>query len=319
MKKILLMLLAVVLTMTLTACKNDDADENIVYVTVYPMQYLVEQIGGDTVTVKRVPGSTVHSESIDWSAKEIIDMVNSDLLFYIDAGVDTYIPNNKESTFDDGNVELINVSQYVTYNKVCFSREHSHLYPGDNPILDCDENSLADDPHFWLDPVRMLQAAELVRDKLIVAYPENSELYENNFTVMSAALEKLNDDFQDMADVATKPIITTVMLFTYWHDRYDLEIISILTSPHTTESIPSDIISFVNEAQASSIDYILFEKNTNSPAGEQVLDALQALDSEASALYLHGLGNLTNEEIENGSTYISIMYDNLEVLNEATK
>ncbi len=319
MKKILLMFLTITLMMTLSACKTDDIDENIIYVTVYPMQYLTEQIGGDTVTVKRVPGSTVHSESIDWSAKEIIDMVNSDLLFYIDAGVDTYIPNNEESTFNDGTVELINVSQYITYNKVCFSRDYAHLYPGDNPILDCDENALADDPHFWLDPVRMLQAAELVRDKLIVAYPENSELYENNFTVMSAALEKLDDDFQEMADLADKPIITTVMLFTYWHDRYDLEIISIITSPHTTESIPSDIITFVNEAQVNSVHHILFEKNVNSPAGDQVLDALQALDEDASALYLHGLGNLTNEEIENGSTYISIMYDNLEVLNESTK
>jgi len=312
-------MLTIMLFMTLSACKSDDDVENIIYVTVYPMQYLVEQIGGDTVTVKRVPGSTVHSESIDWSAKEIIDMVNSDLLFYIDAGVDTYIPNNKESTFDDGTVELINVSQYVTYNKVCFSREYSHLYPGDNPILDCDENALSDDPHFWIDPVRILQAAELVRDKLIVTYPGNSELYENNFTEMTAALEKLNDDYQEMADVAHKPIITTVMLFTYWHARYDLEIISIVTSPHSTETIPSDLISFVNEAQTNSIHYILFEKNTNSPAGEQVLDALQALDEDASALYLHGLGNLTNEEIDNGSTYISIMYDNLEVLNESTK
>jgi len=319
MKKILLAMLTITIVATLSACKPDDLDENIIYVTVYPMQYLVEQIGGDTVNVKRVPGSTVHSESIDWSAKEIIDMVNADLLFYIAAGVDTYIPNNKESTFDDGSVELIDVSQYVTYNKVCYSHEHSHLYPGDNPILECDENALADDPHFWLDPVRMLQAAELVRDKLIVTYPENSELYENNFTVITAALEKLDDDYQDMADEAIKPIITTAMLFTYWHARYDLEIMAIVTSPHSSESIPSDLISFVNEAQLHFIHYILFEKNTNSPAGEQVLDALQALDENAEALYLHGLGNLTNEEIENGSTYISIMYDNLEVLNESTK
>jgi len=319
MKKTLLIILSVMLFMTLSACKNDDEIEEVIYVTVYPMQYLVEEIGGDTVLVKRVPGSTVHSESIDWSAKEIIDMINADLLFYVNAGVDTYIPDNKESTFDDGTVELIDVSQYITYNKVCYSHEHTHLEPEDNPILDCDENSLSDDPHFWLDPVRMLQAAELVRDKLIVAYPENSELYENRFTVLSAALVKLDDDYQKMADDAIKPIITTAMLFTYWHARYHIEIMSIVTSPHSSESIPSDLIEFVNEAQYHFIHHILFEKNTNSPAGEQVLEALKEVDEEAIALYLHGLGNLTNEEIDNGSTYMSIMYDNLEVLNEATK
>ena len=320
MKKIVLVILSVVLFMTLSACKHHDDADNIIYVTVYPMQYLVEQIGGDTVIVKRVPGSTVHSESIDWSAKEIIDMINADLLFYVNAGVDTYIPNNEESTFNDGTVELIDVSQNITYNKVCYSHEHTHLYPDDNPILDCDENSLSDDPHFWLDPVRMLQVAELVRDKLIVAYPENSELYENNYTVLSAALVKLDDDYQEMADNAIKPIITTAMLFTYWHARYNLEILSIVTSPHSSESIPSgSLIEFINEAQYHFIHYILFEKNTNSPAGEQVLDQLVQVDEDAVALYLHGLGNLTNDEIENGSTYMSIMYDNLDVLNEATK
>lgn len=319
MKKTLLLILSIMFLMTLSACKSSENDENIIYVTVYPMQYLVEQIAGDSVTVKRVPGSTVHSDSIDWSAKEIIDMINADLLFYVNAGVDSYIPDNSDSTFSDGQVSLVDVSQSVSYNKVCYSHEHTHLEPDDNPILDCDDNALSDDPHFWLDPVRMLQAAELVKDKLIVAYPENSELYENNFIVLEAALEKLNDDYQEMADDAIKPIITTAMLFTYWHARYDIEIMSIVTSPHSSESIPSDLIEFVNEAQYHFIHHILFEKNTNSPAGEQVLEALQEVDDQAIALYLHGLGNLTNEEIDNGLNYMSIMYNNLEVLKTATK
>ena len=319
MKKILMITLSMMLFLTLTGCKDNDEIEEVIYVTVYPMQYLIEEIAGDTVVVKRVPGSTVHSESIDWSAKEIIDMINADLLFFVNAGVDSYIPDNADSTFADGDVELIDVSQYITYNRVCYSHEHTHLEPDDNPILDCDENSLSDDPHFWLDPIRMQQAAELVRDKLIVTYPENSELYENNYTVITAALEKLHDDYQEMADDAIKPIITTAMLFTYWHDRYNIEIMSVVTSPHSSETVPSDLIEFVGEAQNHFVHHILFEKNTNSPAGEQVLEALQNVDPTAIALYLHGLGNLTNDEIDNGSTYMSIMYDNLEVLNEATK
>ena len=138
---------------------------------------------------------------------------------------------------------------------------------------------------------------------------------------MSALLEKLQDDYQVMADEAIKPIITTVMLFTYWHARYNLEIMSVVIDAHShsSEIIPSDIITLVNAAQLYFIHEILFEKNTNSPAGDQVLLALQEVDDEAVALYLHGLGNLTDEEIEDGSTYISIMYDNLDVLIEATK
>ena len=321
MKRILLIVLSIMLFMTLSACKPDNGIEEVIYVTVYPMQYLVEEIAGDTVLVKRVPGSTVHSESIDWTGKEIVDMINADILFHVNAGVDTYIHNSIDSVFSDGDVTLVDVSQNITYNRVCTTPEHTHLHPEENPVLDCDENALQEDPHFWLDPVRMLQAAELVKDKLIVAYPDNSVLYENNFTVISAALEKLHDDYQLMADEAIKPIITTAMLFTYWHVRYDLEIMSIVIDAHShsSETLPGDLIEFVEEAQLYFIHEILFEKNANSPAGDQVLQALQEVDEEAKALYLHGLGNLTAEEIEDGSTYISIMYDNLDVLIEATK
>jgi len=319
MKKILMIILSIMLFMTLSACKDEEYYKNVVYVTVYPMQFLVEQIAGDTVKVKRVPGSTVHSTSISWTPSETIDMINSDLLFYINAGVDNYIPENEENIFSDGDVLLVDVSQFISYNQVCFTHDHSHLVPDGDPITDCDENSLADDPHFWLDPVRMLQAAELVRDKLIIAYPENSDTYENNFTIIEKQLEKLHEDYLLMEASTTKPIITTVMLFTYWHDRYNLEILSLTSSSHSTDIIHSDITEFVDEAIVHDIHYILFEKNANSPAGDTVVDELNALDFDANKLYLHGLGNLTDEDINSGSTYISIMYDNLEVLNTATK
>lgn len=324
MKKVMMFVLLVLLVFTASACnKNDAESENVVYVTVYPMQYLVETIAGDTVDVKRVPGSTVHGESIDWSAKEIIDMINADLLFYVNGGVDTYIPNNIDTTFKDASVDLVDISQYVSYNEICFTDSDTHdEEEGEDDhdeILVCDENSLSPDPHFWLDPVRMLQAAELVKEKLIIAYPENTTLFQNNFTALNAALEKLDDDFQSMAESATNPLITTVLLFSYWKDRYDLEILSISNTLHTSQDIPGDIIYFVNVASDNSIHYIMFEKNVNSPAGDQVLQQLQLEDPTASALYLHGLGNLTTDEDTSGATYISIMYDNLNALKLASK
>jgi zinc transport system substrate-binding protein len=327
MKKLLLLIASFVAVLTLTSCdRTDDTDKPVIYVTVYPMQYLIEEIAGDTVDVKRVPGSNVHSDSIDWSAKEIISMLEADLLFYIAGGVDNYIPNNADSIFADGDVQLVDMSQHITYNLVCYthSHEHEHDEEGDEvPVTEapatCDENSLSEDPHFWLDPVRMGQAAEFVKDKLIATYPDNQELYNNNYTVLGAAIEKLDLDYQEMANQATKPIITTVMLFEYWHERYELEILAIITAPHSDESNPGDIIDLLEHAEHDGIHFILFEKNTNSPAGEQVLGELLLVDETASALFLHPLGNLTDMEKEAGANYITVMYDNLEILNTATK
>lgn len=310
-----------VLLFTLSACKTGNGDDTpVVYVTVYPVQYLVEEIVGDTVTVKLVPGASAHGESVDWSAKEIIDMLDADLLFYVHGGADDYVPNNEEAVFSDGDVELVDLSQHIEYNLVCYSHDHEDEHADENQAdEECDTTALSEDPHFWLDPVRMLQAATFIKDKLLATYPDNQELYNNNFTVLSSALEKLDDDYQEMAANATKPIITTVMLFTYWHERYDIDILPITNDAHATEANAGDIIELVGHAVEDSIMYVLFEKNANSPAGEQVLVALQEEVSDASALYIHGLGKLSQTEIENGSTYLSIMYDNLETLNSATK
>lgn len=319
MKKIVMVISSILIVLTLSACNRSLCEgENCVYVTVYPMQFLVEEIGGIHVDVVRVPGSQVHSESIDWSAKEIIDMKNADILFYINGGVDTYIPDNANSTFDDSNVKLMDISEVVVYNEVCFSHEHDHDEEEQN-IATCDENSLSEDPHFWLDPVRMLIVAEFVKDQLVLEFPQYTDDFEENYEVLKSDLEDLDVAFQEMADAATKPIITTVMLFTYWHERYGLEILSITTSTHSSESSASDIIYFADEAAYHNIHYILFEKNTNSPAGDGVLDELLKVDPSADKLYLHGLGNLTNEEIDENLYYLAIMYTNLTVLLKATQ
>jgi zinc transport system substrate-binding protein len=321
LKKIFLVVLIAFTTVLLAGCeKTVVEDENVVYVTVYPMQFLLEHIGGDVITVKRVPGSTAHSESIEWSGPEIIDMLEADYIFYVGAGVDNYIPNNEDNVFGEGNVELINISEYVTYNQVCYSHTHDdEEEPLVDPVTTCDENQLSDDPHFWLDPVRMLIAAELMRDKLTIMYPDKAEVFQNNFVLVEALLEKLDQDFQEMADAATKPIITSSMLFTYFHDRYEIEILSLTTDVHTSETIPGDIIEFVEEALLHEIHYIIFEANAYSPSGEQLLTQLLIQDPTAQAAEMYGLGNLTTEEIESGANYISLMYENLAVLEEATK
>ena len=316
MKKTILLFLSFILVFSLSACKDDETeDQNVIYVTVYPMEYLVQEIAGDTVTVKRIPGSTTHGDYVEWSAKEIIDIKDSDILFYISGGADDFIPDSSQ-TFEGGNVELLDMSQHVEYNMVCYSHTHE-----DDTTYDevCDDSTLTPDPHFWLDPVRMIQAAEYIKDKLIATYPENSVLIENNYTSLNAALTQLNSDYELMASEVTKPIVTTVMLFTYWEVRYDLEILPITTDAHSASSTIDDMEDLLKHAIDDNIVYILFEKNSNSPAGNTVLEELTLEVPTASALYLHGCGNITPDEEADGETYLTLMYENLEILKTATK
>ena len=260
MKKILLVLSITLLSFILTGCFPDEDEENVIYVTAYPINYIIDEIAKDTVNVKRVPGSLVHSESIDWKPKEIISMKDSDILFYVNAGLDPYIENSADSTFSGANTKLVDISKAVEYGKVCASHDHAHT-ADDTPIV-CDENSLSYDPHFWLDPVRFLESAVFIKDELIAMYPHYEELYEANFLVLEENLVQLHADYSLMAEQATKPIVTTSMLFNYFSQRYQIEIISIASTPHSGESIPGDLIEYANEIILHNIEYIIFEKRT---------------------------------------------------------
>lgn len=319
MKKFILLLVSLVLVLSLSACKEDTVEEgNVIYVSVYPMQYLVEEIAGDTVTVVRIPGASTHGDYVEWSIKEIIAIKKADILFYISGGADDYIPNSAE-TFEGGNVELIDMSQHVEYNEVCYTHSHDEHDENDENESECTSETMSPDPHFWLDPVRMAEAAEYIKDKLIATYPENSDVIENNYVALNASLTQLNSEYEAMALEATKPIITTVMLFTYWHERYDLEIISITTDAHSSSATIEELAELKEHAIHDGITYILFEQNANSPAGDSVLESLEDDIPGISALYLHGCGEITPDEKANGETYLSLMYKNLEVLKTSTK
>lgn len=327
MKKLLALISVLLITITLSGCTK--IEQHDIYVTVYPMQYLAETIGGDTITVGRVPGSNVHSEAYDWSSKEILAMQNADYIFYVGANSDNYIPNNKEAIFDEGVVELVHIGDYVEYEHVCYESDHTHgeeehteeEHTEDEHIEDetCDTAQLSEDPHFWLDPNNMIVAADLVRDMLVAKYPENASLYNDNYMDLQLELEELGEAFDLMALEATKPIITTNMLFNYWHEGYGIEIFSLTADAHNDNTIPGDIIEFVEEAVFHDIEYILFELNSNSPSGDAVFLGLQEENPNAEKRYLHGLGTLSMDEIDDGEDYMSLMYKNLEVLNEATK
>lgn len=331
--KILSVGLLLFVAVLLTGCNGTNGDEDVIYTTTYPIEFLVNEIAGDTVTVKRVPGSQTHSESIDWTPKEIIDMIEADILFYVDAGLDSYIPNNVE-TFDDGDVKLVSLEDAVTYNLICATHDHDHEegheeeehteelideHDDDHVLETCEADKIIEDPHFWLDPVRMLEAATFIKDQLVVEYPNNEEAYTEAYNTLKEKLETLHEKYQMMADEATKPIITTSLLFSYFEARYGIEIISMSQSTHVEETIPGDIIEIVEEALFHNINYIMYEKNINNPAGDALYNELNVDDYDINKGYLHGLGNLITEEIEQGETYLTIMYDNLETLKAATK
>jgi zinc transport system substrate-binding protein len=317
MKKTLFLVLALVFSFTLSACNNPTDEDNVVYTTTYPIKFLLDSIGEDIITAKYVPGAQVHGESHDWSQKEIIDMQDSDFLFHVGSGYDTYIEANINSVFNNQNVQLIKMEDHIDILDV----ELIHDYEEDAEDHDEDHSqiTLLPDPHFWLDTSRMLEAAELIMDLLSEEYDESLDILNNNYTVVEAQLIKLHEDFSSRLTNTQKPIVTNVKLFSYFEDAYGLNIkaLTLNAHAHEDETVPTALAAFVDLIIDNNLDYVLFEKNATSPAGDTLVSEVNKLNHNVEKLYLHPIGNITTEELNQNKNYINLMYDNLASLENA--
>ncbi len=320
MKKIITLFLLLTTIFVLTGCNTIETKEHNVYVTVYPVQYLVEELVDDTFAVNIVPGFTNHSDSVSWSAKDIIAMKSADLLFYLEGGFDNYIPNN-EAIFDGGEVSLYSLEEAADYAHFCGTHEHDHdeeEHVEETHDTEC-EADVYEDPHFWLDPVRMSEVADYIASVLKTTFTDKVDIIDENLVSLQSKLTTLDEAYHEALHDSTKPLLLTSKLFMYIEERYHVEMLSITDDVHASTTVPDDIIHFVEEAEFHNISYILYEKYSNSPAGDVVLEDLLKINPDAVRGDLHSLGQLTEEEKDASEDYISLMYDNLEVLKNAIK
>src|SRR5699024_12559013 len=56
------------------------------------------------------------------------------------------------------------------------------------------------DPHIWLDPIRMIQTAEIVTKELTALAPEHEETSQANLTTLEENLTHLHEQFEKTLD-----------------------------------------------------------------------------------------------------------------------
>jgi zinc transport system substrate-binding protein len=321
LKRMLLFFFGLLTLLGFSACIQEPDDYDV-FVTVYPMQYLVESIGADMVSVSIVPGVSSHSEAVDWSPKDIIAMTEADLLFYVGANFDAYIDKQIGSIFADQDVELVKIETAIDpdgFHYVEFVEGLVHEHDHDEDIAFNETGQLGLDPHFWLSPLRMIQAARLVKDKLIDHFPEVATQLIANYETLLVRLRALSDAFETEIAQQTTPLLTATNIYTYLKADYHFEALSISPGYHeeTEQFTTQEKEAIVTEATLHGIRHILFEKNTSSPLSEAVFQTLLSLGSDPVRLEYHILHLLFQDDLLAGSDYESIMRQNLELIKIA--
>lgn len=297
----------------LTGCSNNsDTDKTkndklTVYTTVYPLQYLTEQIGGKYVDVKSIypPGSDAHS--FEPTQKDMMKIADSDLFFYIGLGMESFVDKAKK-TLANEQVTFVPTAEKLDLPKdPDAAEEEEHDHESDEEHEHGDIN-----PHVWLNPVYMEQMATIVKDQLIKEIPDQKETFEKNYQAVEEKLKKLDQDFRKVtSESKQKDFVTAHAAYSYWETEYNLHQIPIAGVSTSDEPSQKKLKSIVEKIEAEKIPYIMLEQNTNS----KIADVIQQ-ETNTKTLTLHNLETLTQKDMDQNRDYLSIMNDNLKALKE---
>ena len=311
----------IILSIFIAGCSSADESSKAnneqleIYTSIYPIQYAIERIGGDTVEAKTVYPPGVDAHSYEPTTKDITALADSDAFIYLGAGMESFAESAADALASQ-DVQLIEIGEHEELFHVEESHHDHDADSEESHDHEHDGHSHGDhDPHIWIDPLRMIEMAAIIKDDLIELNPDKESYYNENFTSLKTDLLALDETFQETLEAKeNKHILVSHAAFGYWEERYGIEQISINGLSSASEPSQKELTEIIDQANSYDLDYIIFEQNSSNRVSEIIQNEIGA-----DVLIIHNLSVLTEDDLDNGEDYLSLMQYNLDVLDRATK
>lgn len=288
--------------------------------STYTLSHFVEQVGGDKVSLIDLGSSGMSPHDFEPTPRDIARIYEADLFIYHGAELDPWAERVATEARDKGLavLEITESFDLLSAKAIDSASEHDQEEEIDERAEEVKEHEEDHDhgvwdPHIWVDPMLAIKEVKLIRDQLIAIDPANEARYNSNAADYTADLEELNRQFTTgLAQCQKRDIIVSHNAFSYLGERYNFQIHSIAGISPDQEPSAKRLGELTELAQELAIKYIFFETLVSPKLSETI-----ANEVGAETLVLNPIGALTEENIEAGDSYISIMKDNLQSLQTA--
>ncbi|MCW6661147.1 zinc ABC transporter substrate-binding protein [Aerococcaceae bacterium NML201209] len=286
------------------------ANQKKVMTTFYPVYYLAQRIAGDKMEVSMLLDSNQDPHDYESSARDAATVQQSDIFIYQDDEMEHFVSDM---------VKLLDTSK----TKIVESTEDIELLAGDMHEHDDHEHEEGEshddhadhdhdhshefDPHTWMDPMIYAKQAENVKKALIEVDPDNKAVYEANAKALVEELTQLDAEYREqLAKLENKTIVVQHAAFGYLAHAYGLTQEAITGIQTTQEPSAAALAAMQDFVKAHQVKTIFVEPSLNPATAKVVADA-----SGATLRPLRTLESVTQEEIEKGEDYFTIMRANL--------
>lgn len=329
---------------TQSEAKTDDANKKFsVVCTIFPEYDWIRQLVGDKkdnyeITYLLDKGVDLHSYQP--TAEDIAKIANCDLFVYVGGESDGWVNDALKESKND-KMQVVNLLETLGKNVkpeevvegMQEEDEHDHDHDHDDKDHDDKDHDHDDkdhdhdheeeteyDEHVWLSLRNATALVNTLAEKLQTIDPENKDYYATTAADYTAKLGDLDSRY--LATIK-KAKVKTVLFgdrfpFRYLVDDYGLKYYAAFVGCSAETEASFETVAFLaKKTDDLKLKSVLVIENSDQKIAKKIVETTK--DKSQNIVVLNSMQSITNEDIANGATYLSIMESNLKALASALK
>lgn len=327
-KYIAILLVAAMATLGISACQKENSNQETkvqkdsdmkVVTTIFPEYDWVRQIAGeeaDQMDITMLLDNGVELHSYQPTAEDIMKISDCDLFVYVggesDAWVDDVLKQAKNK-----DMQVVNLLD-VLGNSVKEEEVIEGMEPEEEEEEGGEEEEPEYDEHVWLSVKNAEVLSKAIADALEKADPDHKDVYQENASAYSEKLKNLDAKYQEVVEGASQKTLLfgDRFPFRYLVDDYGLSYYAAFVGCSAESEASFETISFLaNKVDELGLKDIMALENSNQKIAKTIIENTK--EKNQKILTLDSMQSTISDDVKNGTTYLSVMEKNLEVLKEA--
>jgi len=222
-----------------------------VFVSILPIKYFVERVGGDNVDVSVMVRPGQSPVTYAPTPRQMVRLSKAKI--YYRTGVPFEDAWMKRIQRMNPSMQVIDLRKGITLRR----------FP------------IGTDPHIWTNPLLVMRMSETIRDSLIKVDAKNKRIYEKNYLVFVNDLKKLDNYIRfKLKNLSSRTILVFHPAWGYFADAYGLQQMAI--EQEGKEAGPRDLENIAKVALQKHIKAIFVQPQFNKTQAQAIANLIHA-------------------------------------------
>ena len=308
-----LILIICTTTLGLSGCSGNeikDSGKLTIVATVFPAYDWTREILGDKGELTLLSSNGADLHNYQPTAEDMSKIATCDMFIYVGGESDSWAEDAVKTSLkkDMIAVNLLEVlGEAVVEEKELEGMEHSHE----------EEDKPQADEHVWLSLKNAQTVCGYIAEQLGNIDGENAHLYTENAKKYNAKLSALDAKYKEAVETARYDTLLFAdrFPFRYLADDYGISCYAAFSGCSTETEAGVQTIAFLSaKLKELNLPAVLIIDGSDGSIASTVI---KTAEGTQKILILNSMQSVTQEDLDNGITYFSVMESNLEILKEA--